>query len=345
MIISKTTLARFKYLPHVLVLLLGIVWGLSISLIKIASEANIPFLLIMLVVSGCALVLQWSIAWWQKSLPRWNRESLIFYMVCSVTSILVPHLVELWVAKHITAAMLSLVITTTPIFTLVFAYFGQGAQPNGRSLFGIALGCAAVLILIVPGIFTGQAGAVIELNLYLLAALLVPAFYGGYHNYVDQHWPKTMTPIQAGSGEMAIGLIIIMSLLAGQLLWQGDVAWQAIAAVKQDQWGLIFAMGILSTSGAILYFTVQYLAGAVFTSQSNYVTTVAGVLWGVVIFAESLNVWIGLSIVALLVANRFIDTDNRRQESEPETLPASVARQIEQKDLTDLGEPSYSATD
>lgn len=307
----SSNLSRSFGLPHLLVFLLGSAWGLSISLIKIASEAQLPYLVIMLVVSGFSLALQSSIAWYRRSLPRFNNTALSFYAICAVTSVLLPHLIELWVAEHIAAGVLSLIITTTPIFTLIFAYSFGSKKVSGKNMAGIFLGCASVLFIVLP-----QSSAELDFAhlQYILIALLIPAAYGGYHTYVDHNWPKGMVPIQAGSGEMVIGVAIVSGLLLLQLLWQGEALSQAVVQISVDQWLLIIAMGLLATLSAILYFMVQYLAGAVFTAQANYVTTVAGVFWGMMIFAEPLSAWVGLSVITLIVASRLIDPDQQSRE-------------------------------
>jgi drug/metabolite transporter (DMT)-like permease len=52
------------------------------------------------------------------------------------------------------------------------------------------------------------------------------------------------------------------------------------------------------------YFLITLLilwAGPVFTSQAAYIVTLAGILWGVVIFHESHSAWIWSAICALML--------------------------------------------
>ena len=59
-----------------------------------------------------------------------------------------------------------------------------------------------------------------------------------------------------------------------------------------------------------LYFEIVRIAGPIFVSQSNYVTVVSGVFWGMVIFAERPGEWIWLSAALLGVSLYLIATGN-----------------------------------
>ena len=59
-----------------------------------------------------------------------------------------------------------------------------------------------------------------------------------------------------------------------------------------------------------LYFELVRLGGAVTVSQSNYVSVVMGVVWGMIIFNEPLMAWIWVA-VALLFISLFLTTRRR----------------------------------
>lgn len=70
------------------------------------------------------------------------------------------------------------------------------------------------------------------------------------------------------------------------------------------------------------YFFITLLiiwAGPVFTSQAAYIVTLAGVVWGVVIFHDSHSLWIWGAICSLMIGLTFVRPRLRDQPHQLQT--------------------------
>jgi drug/metabolite transporter (DMT)-like permease len=59
-------------------------------------------------------------------------------------------------------------------------------------------------------------------------------------------------------------------------------------------------MVLITTIDCYLYFEIVRLAGPVFVSQANFITVIAGVLWGMLLHGERPGEWLWVSLVFLI---------------------------------------------
>ncbi|CAN0570729.1 unnamed protein product, partial [Laminaria digitata] len=139
-----------KWLPVLLIFILGIAWGLHFSIIKIASESKLPYEGIAAITTLGVAILFTSICFIRKRLPIFNKASIRFYFFCGILGYVVPLFTELYVASNIPAGLLSLVVSTTPLFVVVIAHF-KGTEKIGRKkVIGVFFGLASSLVIILP---------------------------------------------------------------------------------------------------------------------------------------------------------------------------------------------------
>ncbi|CAN0519756.1 unnamed protein product, partial [Laminaria digitata] len=189
----------------------------------------------------------------------------------------------------------SLVVSTTPLFVVAIAHF-KGTERIGRKrIIGILFGVASAAVIVLPENALPEA----EMMKWVAIALILPITYGIYHNYVAISWPSKSDSWQVATGESLAALIMLLPIY----IWSGDFI------ALNDTWGngewSILILICLSVIEIYLYFEIVRLAGAVFVSQSSYVAIVTGIIWGVIIFNESLSVWVWLSVGLLFVALYF----------------------------------------
>jgi drug/metabolite transporter (DMT)-like permease len=63
------------------------------------------------------------------------------------------------------------------------------------------------------------------------------------------------------------------------------------------------------------------LAGSVFASQTGYVVTLAGVIWGIVLFGETHSAWVWGSVVMMMLGLALVTP--RRRDDKDEIVEAS----------------------
>ncbi len=62
----------------------------------------------------------------------------------------------------------------------------------------------------------------------------------------------------------------------------------------------IIAVAAISTIAYALFFYTIRVSGAVFASQTAYIVTISGVLWGIALFSENHSLWVWAAIVLMI---------------------------------------------
>jgi drug/metabolite transporter (DMT)-like permease len=68
--------------------------------------------------------------------------------------------------------------------------------------------------------------------------------------------------------------------------------------VRPSAWAVL-GISISSTFAYTMFFYTIKISGPVFASQSAYIVTMAGVLWGIVLLGEQHSVWLWISVVVM----------------------------------------------
>ncbi len=278
--------------PIVLLLILGLSWGLHYSVLKVAmgsgfTVVQIIVLTTLLVVFGLTVIAILRQRW-----PRLNRRHLRFYIVCAFLGYLAEFPLALTVAEKIPAGLLAIIGATSPLFTSAIALLFKVETVSRRRLMSIGIGLVASLIVLVPGTALPKP----DLLFWVLIAFCIPFLYALYHNYVAVDWPDGADSWQVAHGESLIAAIIVLGffVITGQQV-------PDFSAINTSGWGVVMIAG-LSIVEIYLYFEIVRRVGAVFVSLGSFVTIFAGVLWGMVLFGEQHGMWIWLGFGLLAVS-------------------------------------------
>jgi drug/metabolite transporter (DMT)-like permease len=280
-----------KSLSLLLVVVLGSLWGLHFSLIKICAESSLSRVDILLLTTAGSACGFFCIAWTKKQLPHFSFTHWRFYIICAAFGYSGPIFIELLVAQYLSAGTLTLIVSTSPLVTLCVAAVLKTEKVNRRGLIGILLGTLAILFLLIPTLRGEQA---VSASI-VAATFIVPIAYGSYHHYVVKAWPHNDRPLQVASGSMLAACLILLPLLM----------FNPVDLPRSENlfiYGVLAAMSIFAVLEVLLYFAIIRAAGAVTVSLSNFVTIVAGVVWGMLIFDERPSLWVWLCAGILLLA-------------------------------------------
>lgn len=273
-----------SWIPTILVMALGCLWGAHFSIIKITVESGLPLgAIIVGTASGAAFALI-IISGLRRRLPPLSLRHLRFYVLCALLSYGLPFFLELTVAKHLAASLLAVIVTTDPIFTTAIAVLWRRENVPRKRILGIAIGAATILVVFIPTVALPAS----DLFGWTLFAFAVPASYALYHTYVASAWPVGLDAWQAGTGEATASLLIFLPLAA----WHGDLS--SLKAGWSAGHLMIVLMALSAVLEAYLYFEIIRRAGAVFVSQASFVTVITGMLWGMAIFDEKPDQWLWL---------------------------------------------------
>jgi drug/metabolite transporter (DMT)-like permease len=288
--LSKSTLGRVQ--AWTLLLVMGILWGSTFSLAKIAADGGGHPLGINFWNSFVgAVVLITVMLVTRRKLPM-KRENIFFYMACGMLGSVIPGILFFYAASRVSPGILSITVATVPLLTFVAAaFFGIEKFQLGRVL-GVILGGISIVLLVGPEESLPDRAAVP----WVLAALAASFCYAGENMVVAMRMPGNVnaTTITGGlffAATTIMAVIVMATDTFVPLIWPwGPVEWA------------IVGMAVISVTAYSMFIFLITHAGPVFASQTAYVVTFSGVFWGILIFDEKHSLWIWVSLAIMLAA-------------------------------------------
>ena len=277
-----------------LLLFMGTAWGLSLSTMKLAGAAGghpVGMALWMVTVSGSMLLLASLVVF----RPSWPRLAVLrFCAICGACGVAFPGTVLFWSAQHLPAGVVALAFAVMPLLTYGLSVVFRVEAGQAARLFGVVIGLAAMLLVILPKGALPDPGAALWVCITLVASLSMAFenFYAGGFR------PPDANSLQLSCGRQ-LGAVFLLAPI---------VTFTGTAVPLFTSWGSLQWMtslsGVLSGLAYTAMLTVIRTAGPVFASQAAYLITLTGVAWGMLIFDErhSLFVWVALAMTLLAIA-------------------------------------------
>jgi len=287
-----------RTLPSLLVL--GSIWGLTPSLAKLAMAAGVPGLGYgFWAALGSASLL--AAICFAKRIPiplGWLH--LRYYAGAGLTGFALANFVAYTALPHIPAGFFALLMPLVPMLTVTGAALLGQERLNRHNLVGTALGFAGVALAMAPGAALPDS----SLIAWALFAALCPACYAA-SNLIGVQWaPRNTQPLAAATGTLAAAAIFmaVLGLAVGQFHIPGEAEFLGE--------GLLLLQAAMTALAYLIYFRLLVRAGSVITSQSGYIVTIMGVVWGAVIFGERMGP-ITLPAAALVFGGLWLVTHRR----------------------------------
>jgi drug/metabolite transporter (DMT)-like permease len=283
-----------RLLPAVLVVLLGVVWGLQYSSARLAGAADLEsaeslFVIHLLLALVFLPVLALK---GQAFIP--NLSEIGYFAVIGLIGNVIQFGLQILVAPLITVGELTLIMSLSPVFIVALVAVLRTEPLCLRRMAAIALGFFAALAMIVPD---AAAASGHSPWLWPTLALGIPFAAAFATVIMAKYWPARLTPVQVTTGNITAVAVMLLPVV----LWQGSGA--GIAAGINV--GLITFASTIGAEFLLLAILVR-LSGAMMICCADYVAIGAGLGWGFVFFGEVPTPWMlavaALSIVALHAA-------------------------------------------
>lgn len=271
-----------------LVLALGVGWGLTQPLGKIATSTGHPaFGLVFWQLVTCIVVLG-LITLARGRGTGWRRHHLRFFVVVALLGTVVPNFTFYTSAARLPSGIMSIIISTIPLIAFPINLALGMDRFDLRRVLGLALGLTGVLMIALPRSSLPDPAMLA----FLPVAMVGPLCYALENTYVARAGLGSLDAISAMLGVSCVAAVLVGALMLGT--GQGYVP----GATWPDA-----ALAMSSALHGLLYATFVWLAartGAVFASQSSYVTTVSGVTFAMLLLNERPSPWIWAAMVVLL---------------------------------------------
>jgi len=281
-----------KALPYLLLFMMGAAWGLVVSLHKIATGAGahpVGLALWQVAVGGSVLLVITTVI----ARPRRIRLDVVrFSFICGAIGTAVPSICLAWAARELPAGVVSIGLTLMPASVYGLAVLMKVEAPEKRRLSGLVLGIIGIALIVLPKTALPDASKAIYVGLIVFAAFcfsIESVYAGGYR-------PPNVSSMQLTCGRQfaAVTLLTPVALYTGTAIpvfveW-GPMQYMATGA------------GLLTAAAFSTWLYVINTAGPIFASQTSYLVTAFGLVWGIVLFDERHSLYVWASMAVLMVA-------------------------------------------
>ena len=282
--------------------LMGAGWGITQPFTKIAVSTGYGHfglvfwqLIIGMVLMGVICALR------RVALPL-NMRALRLYLILAMIGTVMPNSISYQAAVFLPAGIMSLLISTVPMFAFVIALMLGNDRFRWRRLVGLLFGLIGVLIIVAPAVDLGLNIPVGWAAIYLVTAL----FYAFEGNYVNKWGTEGLDPFQVMFGASLVGVIVMipMTFATGQYIapvWPPAVPQQALIA------GSVIHVLVYAS-----YVWLVGRAGAVFAVQVSYMVTGFGLIWANLILGETYAPTIWLALAAMFMGMYLVQPQRRK---------------------------------
>lgn len=297
-----------RFLPIFILFLIGLLWGLSVPLTKIAvSSGHHPLGLIFWQSVGAFLLLG-LITRIRKSRLVFDRSHIVFFTVIALTGSVIPNSTSYWAAFHLPGGVIALALSIIPMFSLSIALIFRFEVFQFRRFFGICLGAVAVALIVLPETSLPDPSK----SIFVLVALVAPFLYAVEGNYLSVAQPAATGPITTIFGASIIGIIVSLPL---------SIATGTFIDPRVDGIGMpelaLFATIALHVTAYTGYVWIVGKSGAVFASQVAYIVTPAGVLLSMVLLSEQPSHYIWIALATILVGLFLVQPRGKPDDQPP----------------------------
>ena len=182
--------------------------GATFALARLAAQGGAEPVGIAFWQAIVSLVLMFSVdAFRRKRLPVSSRH-LWFYAVCGALGTAMPGVMFYYVARHLPAGAISIVLALVPMMTFALAILAGIDRLRAKRVAGVALGLCAVMMLILPSFPPSR----VEVAIFLLGIVNIVA----YSLFI--HLVTSAEPVFAGQ----IGYIVMTTGIVWGIILFGE---------------------------------------------------------------------------------------------------------------------------
>ena len=273
-----------------LLLLAGLGWGAAISFTKLATTGgDHPLTLLFWQVVILTVVLSVRLAALRAPLPL-SRHHLAFYFLAGILGTAFPNALSYWAAPHVPAGIISIVFALAPMMTFALAVTIRMEHWDPVRVLGVLLGLSAIVVLVVPESALPDPAVAPWILVFVVVALS----YSGEDVYAAAKMPIEDSPLTILLGMSLATLIMITPPIVA-----ADIPLDFFGRGATHEYALLASSLLHLMAYASLLYLIRH-AGAVFASQISYVVTLAGVFWGMIVFAEVPSAWVWVALALAL---------------------------------------------
>ena len=284
------TVFKRNLLPYAIVLVVGVTWASTFSLAKIATANGAhPIGLGFWQALGGALIML-GICGVRKTWPKINQTTLFRIVVIALLGTALPGTLYFYAASRVPSGIISLTIAIVPLLTYAAALCFRAEVFSWLRLAGVGCGFLGIILIAQPEALPDP-----KMLPWVGLALVCAVCYTSENMFVE-----LCVPNDTNMEGLLLGGLFVSSILLIPFLMVTDSFVPLQFPFGPTEW----SVSIIAIINCISYLAFLYLIqnyGAVFASFMGYVITLAGVGWGITLFAEEHSVFVWLTLGLLLI--------------------------------------------
>ena len=296
-----------------LLLASGVVTGLGVALARIASsEAPHPFGIVLWVNIICAAICLGS-AVYRGKLPKLTPSLVFLFVLWGFLTAIMGEAVVFWVAQHLQASQIALILVSEGFLVFAFASIIRIEKATLRRLLGFVVGLGGVCLVIFA---THTVDGVMVWH-WMLLAMLAPLGFAVRSIMLTLKLPEDLDMVAATGFSALSSVVLILPIV---ILKNDFVPLSLNFGAGGGVLVLaILLYGIVSATGVTMRVHLIRSAGAVFASQTSFVITLAGIVWGIVLLGERLPKESWAALVLLVIGLLLVGPKEEAEEVDPIT--------------------------
>jgi len=282
---------------------MGVSWGLSFSLGKIAVESGGAPLGIALFQAMFSAIILLVITLVRRKPILELREHLGLITIIGVLGSVLPGSLFYYSASHVQAGVLSITIALIPLMT-----YGASV-PLGMEKFsvkrfaGLLCGIVAIALIALPQNSLPDRAAIP----WILLACVSSLSYSGENLVLAARSVTRIGPIR-----MSMGMNMMASLMLFPI-----ASWNDSLLVFSYPFGSmeysVIGLSLISVVAYTMFVMSVGMFGPVFASQTGYLVTLSGVFWGMYIFDETHSYWVWMALGLMMIGLTLVTPQNSEE--------------------------------
>ncbi len=254
--------------------ILGFVWGGTPSLAKLAMAEGMAPLGVACWTAAISAAALLAVCAARGEMPGFTRAHWRHYLVGGFIGLSLANYFSFTGLSRAPAGLFALLLPLSGLLTTLFFAMAGREKATPRIILGTVFCTAGVMLAMAPG------AAMPDAALLPWAALMVltPICYAASNLLSVTLAVPGSKPLAQAAGTL-LGAAVTVPLLAaplGQLMLPPS-GWVAL---------VLLAQGVLTAAAYLVYFRLLTGSGGMVTSQVSYLTTLAGLLYGYLLFNE-----------------------------------------------------------
>ncbi|MCR9237716.1 MAG: DMT family transporter [Alphaproteobacteria bacterium] len=268
---------------------IGLAWGLAAPLGKHAVSSGHHALVVSFWNVATAAVVVTAIANLSNRTIVLDRETVRFFLICGLLGRAIPLTFAYVAFQQLPVGIVVMLITTTPLLTLITAVLAKIDVLDARKLAGLLLGLGAVAAILLPGGDSNITSRPIQLIIPLIIALS----YALEGTFIKSRKPGVLDPIDMVLGSTWAAVLMLLPFVVVRADW-------FIFASPSTVELAVVGGAVLHLAGYLAFVWLIGQTGPVFTSQVGYIVTVSGVVFGITFFGETHPPTVWLALIVLI---------------------------------------------